>query len=966
MIHLNTRSGYSFLKAFGTPKQIVDRAKSLGLQAVGVADYCSTWSHIQFQKECKKAGIKPLFGVLIPVCLVLDKDPRHDLVCLIAKSSEGLRLIYKAVGRARAQMYYRPRLTWGQVHALRGPDVEVIVEHVRLATQDIVRDMAYPVALRPVANHILGGIKSGDLKPIAALGAAYPVVDLRASYQIARTVQGVGAIGEVELEPFHMMSQKEYEHALRQLRVSDEIIAAALSQSELFAAGISAVIPTATNVEPPGSLEELCVAGSVGRGLDVATGPYADRLQAELAVIRAKKFESYFLFVEDLIRWAKARMLVGPGRGSAGGSLVCYLLGITEVDPLVHGTLFERFIDITRNDWPDIDIDFPDVKRQEVVSYLIRRWGADKVAKLGTVTELGGKSALNDMARALKVPWETTRLVSKMVTDDMTLEKAFEEPGVQAVLEQFPNLRNATLLEGQPRQSGVHAAGIVVSSNPITDYASVDDENVAAMTMKDAEDIGLLKMDALGLRTLSVIETCCEAAGLDPAKLYALPLTNTETYDLIARDMLTGVFQFEGGTVRGLTRQIKVDRFSDLCALTSLARPGPLEGGAAGNWVKRRNGEEEVKYEHPALEKYLSDTYGTVVYQEQMMNIVRHIGAFSIEDTNKFRRAIGKKLPEELKKFQTQFLENAGRSVGEKVAKSLWHQMEESGSYAFNFSHAVAYSMLSYFTAWLKAHYPLEFGLAQLVHTKGEEHARALIQELERDGMEIVPFDPARSDVNWSIRDNALIGGFTVVKGIGEKTAIKIVEARDSGDPNWMLKLGDGVVAKLTNEENWAWADPGRIQRKLNLLYSEPDRFITKATPVGVSGAPIRIADIKEGKGQYKIAGIVTKKMLRNSNDPERVAKRGGTQNSGPEHFLNLFLDDGTGEIGVTINRFKYDEMGKALWENPATEGRLVLLVGSCINSAGRWLMVDKIVDVHDWLENGEPSAQPTADNHAQ
>lgn len=955
MIHLNTRTGFSFQRAYGTAKQVVARASQLGLKHLGIADYNSTWGHIPFQKECDKAGITPIFGLTLPVVATLDKDPRYDLVTLIAKKQDSLGHLYRAMQRARSQSYYRPRLTWNQVRGLRDEGLEVIVEYVRLENEDFPKSYGYPIALRPFANHMLGMAKQGEVEVIAAVGAAFPRIEDKEGFDIVRATSSLARIGEIEIEPFHMMADKEYRHALTTLNVPAALVERAFEATARVVDQASARIPKARNLtfeDTDARLVSLINEGIDARkkqtGIDYTSATYAARLDQEIAVIRAKNFIDYFIFVADLVRWAKGRMFVGPGRGSSGGSFICYLLGITEVDPIVHGTLFERFIDVTRNDWPDIDVDFPDRSRPEVLQHLIRTYGAEHVAKLGTVSEYQIKSALNDTARALKLPFSDARLVARIIGDDTTLEEAFNDKAIAGMVDQNPNFKKAALLEGQPRHSGVHAAGIVVAADPITNYASIDDESVAALTLKDAEDIGMLKMDALGLRTLTVIEDCCAHAGLDWEKLYTLPLDNPEVYDLFQRDMLTGIFQFEGSTVRGLTRAVKVDRFSDLCAITSLARPGPLEGGAAKNWVKRRNGEEETKFEHPALEPYLADTFGTIIYQEQMMNVVRHIGSFSIEDTNKFRRAIGKKLPEELKKFEAQFLENAGRLVGEATAKSLWHQMEESGSYAFNYSHAVAYSMVSYLTAYLKAHYPLEYGLANLLNAKDEEHSRALLQELFKDGTPVIPFDAERSDVNWSIQNGKLIGGFTILKGVGLKTAQKIVALRDAEPEHWRAKIGAGVMKKIEDTKSWEWADVGRLQRKLKTLYEAPDEFKTVNTPHGVGAGAIRIGDIPAGKGSYLFAGVCIRKMLRDKSDPEKVKQHGKV--AGPQHYLSLILDDGTGEIGVTINRFKYADMGAAIWHDYRSEGKLFLVRGSCINEGSRWVMVDRIVDVDDWI----------------
>lgn len=975
MIHLNVRSGFSFLRAYGTPEQIVARAKAMGATGVGIADYCSTWAHIPLQKACRKADIAPFMGLQLPVVFdAQTKEVRYDLVTLMAKDEATLQLIYSARTKAEQQKYYRPRLTWAQVEELDKAGVMVIVDHLRSDDQHVewVLKQGYACALSPTPTPLNGMIRVHNLPPIAAYGPIMPSVQDREALNTILSISDRQRIGEVDREPIHMTTEAEYGAVLRSLGVPGDTIGRAVAANREAAEKLRGVsVPPARNIQfPPDDLGRLIVQGITARWGDegLPPGGYRERLDRELKVIHEKGFGDYFVFVGRLVGWAKERMFVGPGRGSSGGSLLCYILGITEVDPIVHGTLFERFIDITRPDWPDIDVDFPDIKRSEVLEYLFATYGKDKVAKLGTISEFQQKSALNDVARAIGVPFEEARMFSRLIENAEKLEDVEDDPGVRTLLEKYPNFRRALNIEGHPRHHGVHAAGLVVSADPINRVASVSEEGVAACTMKDAEDIGLLKMDALGLTTLSIIEACCYHASLDPAYLYSLPLDDDAVFDLFRRDKLTGIFQFEGHTVRGLTRGVKVQNFYDLCAITSLARPGPLEGGGAKNWVRRRNGDDDVTYEHELLEPLLNQTMGVIVYQEQMMNIVRSIADFSEPDVNRFRRAIGKKLPEELKKFAAQFFENAKGKVGEAVAKSLWHQMEESGSYAFNYSHAVAYSMLSYITAYLKVHYPLEFSLAQLQNSRSEEQTRALLQEMLNEGQDVVVFDKNISLADWSVQNGRLVGGFSIVKGVGIKTAHTIVAKREENPNGWTEQISPGIRAKIEDPRNWEWADVGRISRHLTELYRDPASFRSKRVTQGVVGKPIRIADIGTGKGSYVFAGLLTRKQLRNSNDADRAAKRGGQRLSGPTNFLNLYLDDGSGDIGCTISRFKYEEMGNAIWNDPDAEGKLFLVRGSCINDSGRWIFVDKIVDISDVMEkaNGNVTEPAGTGDHTE
>ncbi len=412
------------------------------------------------------------------------------------------------------------------------------------------------------------------------------------------------------------MKNGEYRAALSNIGVTpqDEWFATA----EEIAAACTATIPRSSlpKIDGP-SLTDLALQGAKDRGIDIGSGPYADRLAREFDVVSRQGFEDYFLMVADVVAWAKGHMLVGPGRGSSGGSLLCYLLGITEVDPLVHDTLFERFLDPGRADLPDIDVDFPDTSREQVFAYLRDKYGESRVARLGTVSKFGGKSAINDTCRAYNVPYTVMRDVAKAYTDG-PLSEFFRNPPdhIKGTIEEFPLIAQAALLEDHPRHSGVHAAGVCISADDVHRYGSLDRNGIISLDLKNAEQVGMLKLDALGLRTLSVLQDCCVLTGR--RDLYSLPTDDAEVYSVFNEDRVTGVFQFEGHAVRQLMKQMPVEYFDDLCALTSLARPGPLYGGAADLYIKRRAG-EDCNPRFPCLES----TYDVIVYQEQAMDIAK-------------------------------------------------------------------------------------------------------------------------------------------------------------------------------------------------------------------------------------------------------------------------------------------------------------------------------------------------------
>lgn len=949
MIVLNAKTDYSFMRGYGTPAQWLVRCKEIGVTHFGIADYCSTWGHTFFRKAFKGSGVHLIYGVQLPVVAHLDKDPRHSLVTLLA--TDELPSLYDLVSKANAQAYYRPRLTWDQVKTFPG-----VV---------IVDDLLH--------FHAKHAKKFVTAEKVGAYGPRFPSPELRQGYKMFQSISGDQRMGEIEFDAVHMLRQSEFDtlHPEADKKLMAKIAKACVAD-----------IPRGTLIVPKvykdkaAQLRKMAVAGAVERDLARVTGKkvewfapeYEARLNRELTVIRAKDFEDYFFFVTDIVSWSKERMFVGPGRGSAGGSLLCYLLGITTVDPIRFGTMFERFIDITRPDLPDIDIDFPDSRREEVFNYLKDTYGAERVARLGTISEFGGKSAINDTAKATGVPIEIARDIGRLTEGvgqgvvisparifGLNGHQSLLSPEQEKMVEKYPQLKQAVLIDGHVRHHGVHAAGVVVTQGLVTEHGALTKDGVLTMDMRAAEEIGLVKMDALGLRTLTVIQDCCDLASIDPRTLYDLDWEDTAVYDAIFnKDRVTGIFQFEGHAVRSLMKGIKVERFDDICALTSLARPGPLIGGAAEGWVKARRGDIEPRDLHPALES----TYGVICYQEQMMTIVRDLAGFDEPSVNGMRRAVGKKDPEKLRGYREQFVggytaflankrgfavDDAGFLSCVEDAEELWDELCEFGSYAFNLAHAVEYAMISFMTAWLKTKYPLQFAAACLRHAVDDEQGKSLLRELAEEGYQYVAFDPEKSEASWSIQDGKLYGGFDSVRGIGRKTADQLVARRVADPTGWLDALTPSQRKRIEGAVT-PWATLTYFQDTYAGLYADPRSFKRPYAPAGFKPPIYKLKDIPEKKGEYAFMGRIKRVMKKDANDEARVAKRDGRKYDTKTWFINLAIEDDTGEVGATINRFKAEDF--AWLTEQVIDGRDFFFRGNIIRDGGKWLFIDNVVEL--------------------
>lgn len=910
MIHLKVRTEFSFREAFAPLHKVVARLQELGVKAAGCVDLAgSTWGHVRWELELRKAGITPLFGAELVVVDDLAKATQAPTAWALATNPQEL---------------YRLTSLGGNSLVAGKPAVTV---RTFLDAPGLVKFTGTALARSREA------IEAGcylDMNPGSLLAQRDALSTLRVMKDRAKLVLTgdnmyctVSDRKMMELTgrsarstPQHILSAPELRAAFHSLLTAEQIDAALLNAEGIAGMLEGVQLKKAPLIKLEGDVEALCRQGiklRVAAGqIKKWTPEYEQRLKRELELVREKKFDSYFLMVADMVQWAKQRMLVGPARGSSAGSLACYLMQITEVDPIPYGLMFERFVDVTRKDLPDIDIDFPDTTRDQVYDYLREKYGSEHVARIGTISEYKPKSALGEVAKRLGIPpWETQAVKDAMferssgdsrVNNCLTDTLQETQPG-RDLLEKFPAIALAGEIEGHASHTGLHAAGVIVCNEPIADFCTVID-GVAQLDKEDAEKLNLLKIDVLGLRTLSVIE---DAGVISNKDIYKLKFDDPAVFKMINSGRYSGIFQWEGQALQSLTSQIEIANFDDMAHITALARPGPLGGGAAGKFSERHSGKAKIDVAHPSMLPYLEETYGLVLYQEQVMRIVREIGQFSWDETSTIRKAMsGRKGKEFFDRMGDKFVEGAA-TVGlkEREARDIWEQINSMGAWAFNKSHSVSYAAVSYWTAWLKAHHTLAYLASALRNAKDEETAFNMLRELSREGVEYVPFDPQISEMNWSVKEGRLIGGFLGLKGIGPATAAEMLKEREAHG-----KLTDKQLEKLAKCKP-IYGDLYPAHTMWRDYYENP-----VAVGLRKGSQVLNIADFPDS-GEVVFIGQLKQKDSRDYNEAVRLAKRGGKLMKGQTLFLDMRVMDDTSlsPLLCRIDRFDYEPTGKLILE---------------------------------------------------
>ena len=893
-MHIKIKTGYSFRHAYGNIPDILDLLK--GHSYAGICDRDGTWGFYEWERECLKRNIKPVFGVELAV--VPDADNRERTPCnhmsFIALNENGIYEINDLVGLATEKYYYYPRIGFDAVLGL-SDDVAILSGENLVVIFDIMHDLRkkkhFYLEKTP---ELLDYYENWHTQAVYSCANLYPKASDEYAYQVA-----VGQQNPQLNQGFEFHLRKRDITQIKPNENNDYIG----SHTVILAKNAKIVKP---KTDKP---FDVIVFDSARNMIDLNNPIYKTRLEFELSVLKSKKFEDYFLIVYDLVKYARAKMIVGAGRGSSCGSLVCYVLGITLIDPIPFNLLFERFIDLNRDDYPDIDIDFPDNYRDDIFRYLRLKYGYSWVAKLGTLSKFKAKSALIDTQKALCVPVYALNKLKDCLEDTLDDKKilghSFDETleGIEFI-SQYPEMRIAQEIEGHVRHSGVHAAGIVISDRELNFYCAVD-ERIGALQIDkfEAERIGLLKVDVLGLRTLTVIQTTLDMIGKTVDYIQKVNLDCRQSFDVLQDRRFSGIFQFEGAALQSITNQMTIESFEDIVALTSLCRPGVMQCGGTARYLRNRNGKESPYYVNNTVKAITQTTYGVLVYQEQIMQIAKDVAGFDNKKVTILRKAISKaKGDDVVRSLENDFIKGAtAHGLTDDQAQDIWGDMETMGAYAFNRSHAVAYAMMSYWCMYLKAHHPLEFACASLRHAKDEDQSIQILRDLDKEGYQYKIYDKKESRLDWEVKDGKLVGALTNIKGVGIKTAEEIIRKRENN-----IDLTERQE-KLVTDGVTPYDSIFQTRVLWGHVLNDPEKYGVKM-PISM------IESIQENSvGTFLILAKIDELVLKNINAPEKVVERGGKVMPGDPHYLLCKAIDDTGKITLVFNRKDYQAMGRQL-----------------------------------------------------
>jgi len=849
--HLHVHSYYSLMDGLNSPAELAKAAKDAGQTALAITDHGTLASHREMQLACKEIGIKPILGVEAYISPTdrFDRSSKTDKsiqaynhIILLAKNKKGLENINTLQELAWNEgFYHKPRI-----------DREVLKEHAegiivlsgclngliskcieknefseaKLILKDFKKtfgddfyievqshnpkeinegllSLADELKIKAVATGDAHFAKEEDriLEEAMLILSTSPKSDKDSDFDMSRNMNNMldrfnylYPDRKISFQDYNLFIQSRDEIQadfnktnIVRTDIYDNTMEIANKIEEYdFYQGLDLLPVPKTNADD--KLSQMAFEGLKRLNLS-EDKVYVDRLNEELSVIKDKAFASYFLVVADMINWAKDNNIkVGPGRGSAAGSLVCYSLGITDVDPIKYDLLFFRFINPERNDFPDIDTDFEDRRRKEVKEYLKKKF--KHVASISTYTYFKDKGVIRDAARVFMVPLQDVNRALKSVD---TFEDYIDSPNTKEFRIKYPEVTwLAERLRGKIRSVGVHAAGVVVAKDDIRKFAPIESREdaqdkvsgripVVAYDMDTVADIGLIKLDALGLKTLSVISDTLQSIKDRSGKeinLSSLSLDDPEVYKILSEGYTKGVFQAEATPYTNLLMKMGVDKFEDLVASNALVRPGAMNTVGAA-YINRKNGKEAVDYTHTIMKPFTENTYGVIIYQEQVMQACVHLGGMSWSEADKVRKIIGKKKDaKEFDQFKDRFIDGASKNISKKKAEALWHDFEAHAGYSFNRSHAVAYSMLSYYTAWLKKYYPLEFMFSILKNENDKDARTEYLIEAKRLGLKVLLPHINESSLYFSLQGDAIRFGLAEVKFISDSIANKIIEKR--------------------------------------------------------------------------------------------------------------------------------------------------------------------------------------------
>jgi len=858
-IHLHNHSDYSILDGAITIDKLISKTIEQGLPGVALTDHGNMFGAIEFYQKANKAGIKPILGeefYVAPesrfkkdVARGSGEDTAHHLI-LLAENEEGYKNLLKlsSIGYTEG-FYYKPRI-----------DMEVLEKHskglicssacisgeipraiLRNKFDDALnlagrykelfgKDRFYlelqdhGISIQETANKGLIEIsKKLDIPLIVANDAHY--VNKSDAYahevllcnQTGKTMNDKNRM-RFSTEEFYLKSPEEmyrifpdYKSAYENTYKIFEMVDLKLDLDNPILPEFK--VPEGYNLDS--YLRHLVEEGAKINYKNNLNDKVKKRIDYELSVITSMNFSGYFLIVWDVIKQAKSMKIpVGPGRGSAAGSIVSYCLGITALDPLKYDLLFERFLNPDRNEMPDMDLDFCAIRREEIIDYVKDKYGRDKVSQIITFNKMKAKAVVKDVARAFDFPFKRSNEISKMIEDGDNLSdtiKKSKDFKKLSMSEEGKNLIDISLkLENLVKSAGKHAAGVVISRGPLTDFVPLykdKDGSISSQYEKNTlETAGLVKMDFLGLKNLTIIDDCLkliEKTAGEKIDIENIPLDDKKTFDLFQRADTKGVFQLESGGMQTVLKSLAPTSFDDIIAIVALYRPGPLNSGMTEDFVKRKNDPKLIDYPHPLLEPVLKDTLGVIVYQEQVMRISQVMGGFTLPEADKLRKAMGKKKMEIIDELEPKFMQGSKeRNIDLKLAKKTYSNMKKFGEYGFNKSHSAAYALVTFQTAYLKAHFPLQY-MATLLSAQNDKQKDIVlyVNDCKNAGIALLPPSINKSYYNFTIEGEKIRFGLGAIKGAGEKAINDIVASREKhGEFKSLKEFFENVSTMVVNK----------------------------------------------------------------------------------------------------------------------------------------------------------------------
>ncbi len=842
-VHLHTHSHYSLLDGLAKIDDLIGRAKELGMKSLALTDHGNLYGAVEFYKKALKAEIKPILGVEAYIA----KGSRHEKqplkkgeknyfhLILLCENDLGWKNLLQLATKANLEgFYYKPRMDKellrqhheglialsacpaGEIPQLilnnNPEEAEKTVREYQdiFGKENFFLEIGYHPNIPEVAK-ISEGLKNLSQKTGAPLVATQDIhylksedaeyQDILLAIQTGNTIENEDRLS-IKIDDFSMRSQEEMIEFFKDFPEAIENTVKIAERCNVNLPLYQILLPEFPLPENKNSaveyLKELVMGKITGR-FPTADAKIMERLDYELRVIEKTGFADYFLIVQDFVNWAKERgIVVGPGRGSAAGSLVSYVLGITDIDPLKYDLLFERFLNPDRISMPDIDLDFTDARRDEVFAYLRQQYGEDHVAQIITFGTMAARAAIRDAGRALGQPYGLCDQLAKLIPFNEKLEEALKKvPELNELYKNNPDAKKiidaAKHLEGVARHASVHACGLVISKEPLTDYVPLQrapqDPNIiiTQFEMHSIEDLGLLKIDLLGLKNLTIIEETIRLIKElrdEKIEISKIPLDDKKTFKLLQEGDTTGVFQLESSGMRRNLKELEPTEFEDIIAMVSLYRPGPME--LIPSFINRKHGREKVKYLHPLLEPILKNTHGIGIYQEQMMRIARDLAGFTLAEADTLRKAIGKKIKILLDSQKERLIKGMTENgIDQKTAKEIWELFPPFARYGFNRSHAACYALIGYQTAYLKTHYPIEFMTGLLNADSGDtERIAFLIHEAQKAGIKILPPDINKSFTNFIPEDDKNIRfGLLAIKNVGANIIDAIIQERQIAGP---------------------------------------------------------------------------------------------------------------------------------------------------------------------------------------